>query len=171
MSLKSELDTFYSLFKQHLNGAQKATLVWVTCTAISWEEGTMTATDDEGLEYFDVMLGVGSMLVKPALNTDCLIGVVHGHSEMAFLISADEVEQIIFNGGSNGGLANVATINQNLESLKNFVEAIHTALPAAFSAIGAGTAANGATGGTSYSTAMAGKTVVIKDMENKKIEH
>jgi hypothetical protein len=48
---------------------------------------------------------------------------------------------------------------------------MNNALPSAFNAIGASTAANGATGAASYQGAMAGKTVQLKDMEDKKILH
>jgi hypothetical protein len=50
------------------------------------------------------------------------------------------------------------------------VEAIHSALPSAFNAIGASTAANGALGATSYNGSMAGKAVQLKDMENNRIK-
>jgi len=95
MSYKDELDIFYGLFKQHLNGTQKATLRWVTCKDIDWDKGIMTATDEDGREYFRVMLGTSSLILKPKIDTDCLIGIVHGHEEMTFLITASEVDLIV----------------------------------------------------------------------------
>jgi hypothetical protein len=77
---------------------------------------------------------------------------------------------ITFNGGQLGGLVKLQELKDNLNSLKQYVEAIHNALPAAFNAIGAGTAANGATGAGSYQGAMAGKLVQIRDMENNKVK-
>lgn len=171
MSFKNELDIFYGLFKQHLNSTQKTTLRWVTCKEIRWEDGTMTASDEDGREYFRVMLGTGSLMVKPKIDTDCLIGIVHGHEEMTFLISASEVDLVVYNEGENGGLINVAKLNENLNSLKSFVESINSAIPNALTAVGAGAAANGPAGATSYNTAMAGKTIEIKAMEDTKITH
>jgi hypothetical protein len=78
---------------------------------------------------------------------------------------------VTFNGGELGGLVKLQELKDNLDSLKQYVEAINTALPTAFNAIGASTAANGATGATSYQGAMAGQAIQIKDMEDAKIKH
>lgn len=124
MTLKSELDKFGQLFKQHLNGSIKASLRWVTATAVNWDEQTMTATDSDDLEYFDVLLGVGTSLVKPVVNTDCLIAIVESDEATAFLLYADEAELIQFNGGSNGGLTITPTLVENLNKNNAILEAI-----------------------------------------------
>jgi hypothetical protein len=79
-------------------------------------------------------------------------------------------EGITFNGGGLGGLVKLQELKENLNNLKQYVEAMNSALPGAFSAIGASSAANGALGATNYQGAMAGKTVQLKDMENEKIK-
>lgn len=79
--------------------------------------------------------------------------------------------EIAFNGGELGGLVKLEQLKQNLDSLKQMVEAIHSALPGAFTAIGAGAAANGPGGSTAYTTAMTGKTIILTDMENTKVKH
>ena len=78
---------------------------------------------------------------------------------------------ISFNGGKNGGMGIVSAINDNISQLKDYVEAIHAAMPSAFNAIGAGTAASGQTGATTYSTSMQGKSISIKAIENEKVKH
>lgn len=83
-------------------------------------------------------------------------------------IKASAIE---FNGGELGGLVKLEQLKQNLDSLKQMVEAIHSALPGAFTAIGAGAAANGPGGSTAYTTAMTGKTIILTDMENTKVKH
>lgn len=171
MSLKNELDIFYGLFKQHLNGTPKATLRWVTCKEVNWEEGTMNAVDDDGLTYNEVMLGTGSVIIKPKIDTDCLIGIVHDHEEMTFLISADEVDLIVYNGGENGGLINIEKLQDNLNSLKSFVESMSSAIPNALTAVGVGAAANGPAGAANYNAAMVGKSIEITAMEDTKITH
>lgn len=80
-------------------------------------------------------------------------------------------EDITFNDGENGGLAKVQELNDSVNSIKTYVEAINAALPNALSAIGAGAAANGATGASSYTTSMTGKIIEIKNFENTKIKH
>lgn len=171
MTYKSELDRFGQLFKQNLNETVKATLRWVTCTVVDWEAQTMTATDSDELPYNEVLLGVGAVVVKPVLNTDCLIAIIEGDESTAFLLYADEAELTQFNGGENGGLALAQKIATNQESIKNYVEAINAALPGAFVAIGVGTAANGTLGKESYDAAMTGKSITIEEIEDTKITH
>lgn len=78
---------------------------------------------------------------------------------------------IVMNGGSNRGLVKLAMLEQNLTSLKNFVEAIHAALPTAFDAVGIGSAASGTAGQLSYEGSMVGYAITLQDMENKKVKH
>lgn len=75
-----------------------------------------------------------------------------------------------FNGGELGGLVILQKLVDNLTSIKDFAEAINSALPSAFSAIGSGSTANGANGATSYSGSMSGKAITLGDMENKNIK-
>lgn len=124
MTLKSELDTFGLLFKQHLNGSMKASLRWVTATAVDWEAKTMTATDSDDLPYNDVLLGVVTTAVKPVLNTDCLIAIVENDEATAFLLYADEAELIQYNGGENGGLTNTPELKTQLDKLTARVDGI-----------------------------------------------
>lgn len=124
MTLKSELDQFGQLFKRHLNDSMKATLRWVECTAVDWDAQTMTATDSDDLEYFDVLLGVGTVVVKPVLNTDCLIAIVEGDEATAFLLYADEAELTQFNGGKNGGLAITPKLAEELEKNNAILQAL-----------------------------------------------
>ncbi|MFR9574301.1 MAG: hypothetical protein SNG79_01415 [Rikenellaceae bacterium] len=80
-------------------------------------------------------------------------------------------DQTTFNGGGNGAMVKIAELESNLDSLKTYVEAINSALPTAFSAIGASTAAVGANGATSYQGAMASQVILFEDMANDKIKH
>ena len=76
-----------------------------------------------------------------------------------------------FNGGSLGGLVILQKLVDNLTSIKDFAEAINSALPSAFNAIGSGTGANGANGASSYSGSMGSKAITLDDMENKNISY
>jgi hypothetical protein len=107
----------------------------------------------------------------PAVDSEVFC-VSEGNSDNSFVITAcSELEKVVFNGGQLGGLVKLQELKDNLDSLKQYVEAMHSALPSAFSAIGASTAANGALGATSYNGSMAGKAVQLKDMEDKKVLH
>lgn len=99
MNLKDELDVFGQLFKNHLNSTMKATMRWVVPTIIDWESQTMTATDGDDLEFFDVLLGVGATAVKPVVGCDCLIAIVEGDEATSILIYADKVDQVYLKSG------------------------------------------------------------------------
>lgn len=171
MTLKSELDQFGQLFKHHLNGSMKATLRWVTATAVNWQDKTMTGTDCDDLPYYNILLGVGMMSVKPVINTDCLIAIVEGDEATAFLMMADQTELIEFNGGGHGGLTITPELKKQLGKLTSRVDGI-------IAAINNGTPAAGAAdGGAGLQMSMKGLLAQItdkedfKDIEDKKITH
>lgn len=78
---------------------------------------------------------------------------------------------IVLNDGGNGAMVKIKELEDNLNSLKDYVEAINTALPLAFAAIKAGAAADGASGASKYKADMLGKAITIKPMNNDKVKH
>lgn len=103
-----------------------AVLRWVTVTAVNNEEQTMDATGiTDGLEFFDVQLGVSSVVIYPAIGAVCLVAIVEGQPSDAFLISASDVERIeitasasiVMNGGDNGGLINIEELTEKINLL------------------------------------------------------
>ena len=69
--------------------------VLVEVKEVNWDERTMTVigvTDE--LEYYDVLLGLGSVNVKPKIGSSCLIGFINNSETLPFLIMADQVEEI-----------------------------------------------------------------------------
>lgn len=118
-----------------------------------------------------VLLTVGEK-VTAALDAETLD---YKNDKVSLSITGTKVElaaeEITFNGGELGGLVKIQELKDNLDSLKQFVEAMHSALPSAFTAVGAAMSAAGANGATKYNGSMAGKTITIADMENPKIKH
>jgi len=106
----------------------KATLRWVTATAVDWDNKTMTATDSDELPYYDVLLGVGMMAIKPTKDTDCLIAIVEGDEATAFLLYANKADLVEWNGGVNGGLTNTPELKTQLDKLTARVDAILNAI-------------------------------------------
>ncbi|MDR3350711.1 MAG: hypothetical protein LBN98_03555 [Prevotellaceae bacterium] len=147
----------------------------VTDNADAVAKGLVTVKYDD-LEFTARLQSVSNktnngILPVPATGSQVFCAS-EGNSDNAFIVVAcAELEKIIFNGGTLGGLVKLQELKDNLDSLKQYVEAIHNALPAAFNAIGASSSANGATGAASYQAAMAGKNIQLKDMENTKILH
>lgn len=141
--------------------------------------------------YYNVPIKVlkgsqASFIEIPKVGSSCLMNFRERNINRPQVFSIHEVDKILvkvgdstleiidgtwtFNGGSLGGMVKISELNDNITSIKNYIEAINTALPIAFTAIGASTAANGANGATSYSNAMSGKLINIKDIENTKIK-
>lgn len=79
-------------------------------------------------------------------------------------------DKIVLNGGESGGLVLVEKLEQNLNNLKQFVEDMHKALPAAFEKINIGEKANGPAGKKSYETAMETKSIQFENMENDRVK-
>lgn len=69
--------------------------VWVETKEVDWEERTMTAIGiDDELDFFEILLGLGSIDIKPKIGSNCLIGFINNSETLPFLIMADEVEEI-----------------------------------------------------------------------------
>lgn len=116
MSLRDELDIFGQLFNRHLNDSMKATLRWVSPTEVDWDAQTMTAVDGDGLEFYDVLLGVGTTAVKPVIGTDCLIAIIEGDEATAFMLYADEAEEVYLKSGSTELIVNTEGCHISRES-------------------------------------------------------
>ena len=85
--------------KQTLSELQKnntpTQTVWGDVKEDDRDEKTMEALGiDDELEYYDVLLGLGSVDVKPKDGSNCLIGFINNSETLPFLIMADEVEEI-----------------------------------------------------------------------------
>ncbi len=129
-------------------------------------ENYVTTVPKEGSEVLAVLPdGRGQAMVIGCSEVEKVIWRV-GDSKQEF-----RHEGIVYNEGENGGMVKVQELEQNLEYLKNYVQAINTALPGAFTAIGASSAANGANGASSYQSAMSGQVINFENMENIKIKH
>lgn len=110
-----------------------ATLRWVEVASVDTDEKTMDAKGvSDGLEYFDIELGSGSMILYPITGSLCLIGIVEGMETNGFLISATEVEkieitastEIILNGGTLGGLVKVQELTDRLNLIEKDINSL-----------------------------------------------
>lgn len=69
--------------------------VLVEVKEVDWGERTMTVIGiDDELEYYDVLLGLGSVNVKPKVGSNGLIGFINNSETLPFLIMAEVVEEI-----------------------------------------------------------------------------
>lgn len=118
----------------------------------------ITATLDNG----------SGIVVFPKQDSNVIVSFID--QTTVFIAKYSEIDEIIFFEGKNDGLVMIKELKDNLDSLKNYVETMNMALPAAFSAVGAAMGAVGANGANSYQTAMSTQKITFKDMENKKIK-
>lgn len=67
--------------------------IWVEADEIDWENKTMTAIGvSDDLPYYDVLLGLESLVIKPKKGSTCLIGLIENDATKPFLIWVNEVE-------------------------------------------------------------------------------
>lgn len=95
-----EFDDFVSILGQQRKAAQTMSLQWATVISVNWEERTCDAKgiyDD--LEFYNILIGAGSIDVKPKIGTRILIGIINNDETTCALLSAEEIEKIEIKAG------------------------------------------------------------------------
>lgn len=85
-------------FKELMQKASKSQVPiqteWCEVKEVDWEDKTMVATSLlNGLEYFDILLGLGSIYKKPKVGTKVLVGII-ANKEACFLIECEAFEEM-----------------------------------------------------------------------------
>lgn len=166
---------------QEIGGRRVVHLFTGTVKAVDEDKRLMTVERD-GVDYINVRLQASSganegTVLIPKLNSLVTVGRIESMNNYVMLNATKldkiitDCESIVFNGGNNNGLVKLKELSDNLEQIKSFIQAMHTAIPQALFSVGIGSAANGTTGQNSYDLSMVGKSIVLKDMENPKIKH
>lgn len=76
--------------------------VWATVKSIDWEQKICIATGElDDLDYYEVLLGIGDVYLKPKKGTKVLLGVINNNSAATFVIHAEEVEEIETTSGDS----------------------------------------------------------------------
>lgn len=140
-----EIEVFGEILNTLMKGNAKVSTYPAIVTEVDWEAKTATVKgviDD--LEFYDVLLGLGSIYVKPEKGSLCLIGVILGNEAQTFLISAasvegfDLVDKIGFkcslnnglmtiNGESYGGIVKATELKTQIDKNTAILQAIQTA--------------------------------------------
>lgn len=146
-------------------GARQAQLRWVTVDT----DGTMDVTGViDRLEYYDVQLGMGALCIYPKPGTTCLVGIVEGQETDAFLISANEVDEIVLNGGTLGGLVKVGELTERLNLIEKDINSLKQKL--------SGWTPVPNDGGSALKTALSSytseslKETQVRDIENERVK-
>lgn len=147
-------------------------------------DGETCNVELEGITLTDVRLRAvvngenSKILVTPKTDSYVLVVDLAGDLSQLAVVGYSEVEKIevdtdkiIFNGGSNHGLVKIEELKRNLDTLKNYIMALQSAVSNGLASVGEGTTANGATGEEAFNFAMTGRSINFEDMENAKITH
>lgn len=98
---------------------------WVICNEVDWDAKTMTCTGTiDELEYYDVLLGLNTLQIKPALKSKCLIGLIGNNSAASFLIWSNDSELIQFNKGEKGGIPISSEVTNRLNSIEQDINGL-----------------------------------------------
>lgn len=103
--------------------------VWAECVSTNIEDGTMVAKADE-LEYDDVLLGLGPDITVPEVGAKVLIGLVGNQREATYLLFTDRISLRRINGDVFGGLVKVEELVTELNSLKQDLNTLKSAVSA-----------------------------------------
>lgn len=158
---------------------------WCIVKKVDWDKKTMTATgvvDD--LDFYDVLLGLGSINRKPSVDSKCLIGIVNNNSAAAFLIECESVDEVeisdamgfklllkegvlTINGETLGGIVNAIELKTQLDKNTAVLEAIKLAFQSWIPVPNDGGAAL-----KGLSSAFTGlPTADLSNIQNDKIKH
>ena len=123
---------------------------------------------NDQLEYYDVQLGMGALCIYPKPGTTCLVGIIEGQETDAFLISADEVDEIVLNGGTLGGLVKVGELTERLNLIEKDINSLKQKL--------SGWTPVPNDGGSALKTALSSyiseslKETQVRDIENERVK-
>jgi hypothetical protein len=142
--MSDKLAEFKKLLTQKMKSKVPIQTEWVKVSTVDWDEKTMVAIgENNGLEYFDVLLGLGSINIRPKIDSLALVGAIH-NGEGCFMISCEEIEEmewadisgfkwslnnglLTMNGDQHGGIVIAPELVTQINKNTAVLEAIKTA--------------------------------------------
>lgn len=156
-------------FDKRFDGIKQAQLRWVTVEKVDKSNRTMDVMGVvDQLEYYGVQLGLGAICIYPKHGTTCLVGIIEGQETDTFLISAEQVDEIVLNEGTLGGMVKVNELTDRLNLIEKDINSLKQSL-AGWSPIpnDGGSALKAVL--SSYSSSSLIETQV-KDIENERVQ-
>lgn len=166
--MADKLREFGELLDKKARGNAKVHTLWATVSAHN-PDGTFDCVAvRDGLDYYDVLPGLGAFEMTPAEHSKVLIGIIEGSNE-AFLLAAAEVDEIRINGKELGGLVKAETlkseVDKNTAMWNALLQAIST--PVTEPGNGAPSALQAA-----LQAALSGRPLAdLSDIENETVKH
>ena len=167
-----------------------------TVMSVDTNAKTCDVKNDDGEEWADARLmsiiqdptvtKYNYCCLYPTVGSLVLIEIIEGVDTQAVVVAFSEIDQIdvvigktaynvkdgqvTYNGGNNGGMVIIGKLKDNLSAIKNYFNAMISAISAGFTAVGVGTAASGPNGATVFNNAMQSQALNFDDMENTAIK-
>lgn len=92
--MSKALEEFKELMQKSAKSQVPIQTEWCEVQEVDWDDKTMVATSLlNGLEYFDILLGLGSIYKKPKVGTKVLVGMI-ANKEACFLIDCEAFEEM-----------------------------------------------------------------------------
>lgn len=159
------------LLKRDMDTRVPVQTVWATCKRVDMVEGTMDAERD-GLEYNDVLIGLGGDKLAPMAGCRVLLGLVQNQPTATFLLYAEETEQRHINGDAYGGIPRADEITSRLNSIEQDLNALKVAF-SSWAPIGGPTTDGGAGLKTLAASWFAQQlvTTTSQQLQNPKVSH
>jgi hypothetical protein len=139
--MSKHLVEFRKLLTEKMKAKVPIQTEWVKVESVDWEEKTMTAIgENNALEYFDVLLGLGAVNTRPKVGSLALVGSIH-NGEACFMISCEEMEGfeltdqsgfkvylndglLLINGDEFGGIVNAKELKTQVDKNSFILENI-----------------------------------------------
>jgi hypothetical protein len=147
--------------------------------SVNTTERTISCTPvDGGAQLIGVNLQAttsqtAGVTLFPKPGTSVAVGYYDRNNAVVILMDAvDKIavncDSIQFNDGTNRGLVKIGLLEQNMNSIKDYLQVLSIAIATGL----AGTVGNGgAAAATAFTSQMQGVSINYADMENKKITH
>ncbi|MCO5253638.1 MAG: hypothetical protein M9892_04640 [Bacteroidetes bacterium] len=168
----SKVGEMVAMFRQMAKQQQVIGTVWATAKEIDWENKTMIATGlKDDLDYFNVRLGLGAIVVKPKVGARCLLGIIENKEAEAHLLSAEAFDEIHYGSAewsSVKGESLVEESNKDKVVLDTIINAFSAFVPPPSPDGGVAATAFLSALKTALSTQSSGN---YTDILNKKIKH
>jgi hypothetical protein len=121
MAKGNKIAEFKKLLQQKAKDQIPVQTMWATVKEVDWEAKTMDVLVD-GLEVYDVLLGLGNEYKKPTIGSKCLIGIIE-NKPGAFLLQTSAVSDHIIKIEPS-----ILTVTENGFSVKKGEESLKTVL-------------------------------------------
>lgn len=128
-----------NILKKKFDEPLTVAAVWGTVKSIDWNEKTAVVEGiADSLDYFDVVLGIGDVFLKPKINSKVLIGLIGKVASYVILCEElDEVhitakkiiidsQDVVIDGGSEGGVPIAGKIAQRLNEIESALHQLKT---------------------------------------------